>query len=96
MTLIQFKCTGITKEELGHNCDLDTIITSRDACEIALRSLRLNPLNLKVNKKNKPAGCYWKSDGFGFFNNVVDPSLTKPNNFGSRGGVCSTERKNCS
>ena len=92
--LTQYIYTGITKEELGHNCRMDTIITSRDTCENALQSLELTPLNLDVNKNNRPAGCYWKSDGNGFFNNVVDPSLTNTKFFGERGGVCSTMGKN--
>ena len=69
---------------------MNTIIKSRDTCENALLSLGLTPLNLLVNKNNRPAGCYWKSDGNGFFNYVVDPSLTDPNSFGERGGVCRT------
>ena len=93
-TLTQSKCTGITKEELGHNCDMDTIITSRDTCENALQSLELTPLNLDVNSNYLPAGCYWKSDNNGYFNNVVDPSLTNTKFFGERGGVCSTMGKN--
>ena len=92
--LSQFKCTGFTKEELGHNCRIDTIITSRDTCETALQSLELTALNLDVNSNNLPAGCYWKSDGNGFFNNVVNSSLTNTTFFGERGGVCSTMGKN--
>ena len=73
---------------------MDTIITSRDTCENALQSLELTPLNLDVNNNNRPAGCYWKPGGNGFFNYVVDPSLTDPNSFGERGGVCRTIGKN--
>ena len=47
--------------------------------------------SLKVNKTSVPAGCYhsWSSAGtLGYFNSVVNASLTDPSLFDRRGGVC--------
>ena len=77
------------KEELGQNCDTYTVIENKDECKDALLSLGLDPRNLEVNNNGRPAGCYWSSTGNGFFNKVVDPDLTNPNDFDNRGGVCS-------
>ena len=83
------------KVGLGQNCPNDEMIISEGECEKALKSLDLSVENLGVNKSDKPAGCYWKSDGGGFFNNIVDPTSTDPNSFGNRGGVCTEMGKNC-
>ena len=77
------------------------MIISQATCENALRSLGLGLENLDVNAKvNRPAGCYWGSGGKGFFNrnskSLADPSLTNPNSFSNRGGVCMKAGKNCS
>ena len=77
------------KENIGHNCPADKIIATADKCEDALKVLRLNPLNLNVNQIDRPAGCYWRSDGNGYFNHVFNPLSTDTNAFGNRGGVCS-------
>ena len=76
------------------------MITSQVECEKALRSLGKIMTNLNVSAKYVPAGCYWKSGGIGkggegYFNNIVDPTLTDPNSFGLRGGVCMGMGKNC-
>ena len=67
-------------------------------CEQALRSLDLIPDNLEVNDTKKPAGCYWKSNGDGFFNNIIDPSMTDTIRFSDRGvigSLCTLAGKNC-
>ena len=79
------------------------MITSQVECEKALRSLGkslgdiISPgvTNMNVNSTFVPAGCYWKSGGKGYFNNIVDPTLTDPNDFGFRGGVCMGMGKSC-
>ena len=80
------------------------MIKSQVECEKALRALGKSFTNLNVTEDNKfpwvPAGCYWKlgrigEGGKGFFNNIVDPTLTDPNSFGFRGGVCMGMGKNC-
>ena len=76
------------KEGVGNNCPKDVLITSQGTCEHALRSLGLNRTNLLVNGNNRPAGCYWKPGGKGFFNHNVNPTLTDPKLFHTRGGVC--------
>ena len=55
---------------------------------------KLKHHNLDVNDTKRPAGCYWKSDGNGFFNNVLDPSSTNTNGFGDRGGLCNIHGMN--
>ena len=80
---------------------MDDYIMIRATCENAIRSLGLILENLNVNAKIfRPAGCYWQSGGKGFFNtnkkSLTDPSLTDPNSFSNRGGVCMKAGKNCS
>ena len=86
--------TGPSQKEPGYNCPAAEVISSKVNCERALQSLGLR-LMYDVSRTDRPAGCYWKSDDNGFFNNIIDPSLTDPNSFGDRGGVCMTMRKNC-
>ena len=81
------------KEEVGHNCPRNKIIKSADKCENALKWLGLRPLHFDVNQRNRPAGCYWRSNGNGYFNHIFDPSSTNTNEFGNRGGVCSLAGK---
>ena len=87
--------TGTSKKMLGENCPTAEVITYIDTCLQALLSLHLVPRSFDINNTDRPAGCYWKSNGNGYFNRIIDPSLTIPNSFGDRGGVCTAARKNC-
>ena len=81
------------KKQNGENCPTEAVIVTKVTCEEALNVLKLKVSNLNVNQKNRPAGCYWRSDNTGYFNNVLDPSSTNTNEFGARGGVCSLTGK---
>ena len=72
----------------GINCPPDAIIENANTCEDALQKLGMIVANLNVNSHERPAGCYWKSGSYGFFNSVVNTTLTEPSLFGERGGVC--------
>ena len=72
----------------GLNCAPDVIIENTDVCEDALKELGILVSNLNVNRTERPAGCYWKSGPDGYFNSVVNTTLTEPSSFGDRGGVC--------
>ena len=74
--------------EFGLNCAPDAIIENKDTCEDALNEFGISVANLYVNTTVRPAGCYWKSNNKGFFNSVVNTTLTEPSLFGERGGVC--------
>ena len=77
-----------TVVEFGLNCMPDTIIDNRVTCVDALQQLGITIAELNVNKTDRPAGCYWKSGYYGFFNSMVNTTLTEPSLFGDRGGVC--------
>ena len=77
-----------TVVEFGLNCMPGTIIDNRVTCVDALQQLGITIDKLDVNKTDRPAGCYWKSGYYGFFNSVVNTTLTEPSLFGERGGVC--------
>ena len=80
---------------MGINCPkADTIINSA-TCVTALQSRGISLDNLNVNSNDRPAGCYRIKNGKGFYNSIVDPSLTDPSKFGNRGGICMRTGKNC-
>ena len=83
------------KENVGQNCPKNRIITSVEKCEDALRVLGLKPFNLNTNQVSRPAGCYWRSDGTGNFNHMINPFSTNKSAFGNRGGICSLAGKDC-
>ena len=74
--------------EFGHNCLPGAVIKNRYACLEALQQLGITAQNLNVNKTERPAGCYWNSEYKGYFNAIVNTTLTEPSLFGERGGVC--------
>ena len=82
------------KVQTGENCPAEKVIASKRKCKDALDIWQLKHHNLDVNDTARPAGCYWKSDGDGFFNNVLDPSSTNRKAFGDRGGLCNVNGKN--
>ena len=82
------KGNGYSTIEFGHDCAPDAIIKERGMCNDALRVLGIPVTSLDVVKTSRPAGCYWRSGNKGYFNSIVDSSLTQPSLFGERGGVC--------
>jgi len=80
---------GSYKAAPGQNCDATTIIKDYEVCQSTLRYLGYRNSAADINKSSRPAGCYYRaSDGGGWFNKVVDPSMTNPNDFEDRGGIC--------
>ena len=79
---------GFAKYPSGVNCPIDRIVSTEDDCKAASVALVLKYEGKAFsNLASRPAGCYWKNTD-SYFNKVVDPSQTSPENFGSRGGVC--------
>ena len=78
----------------GHNCLAGKVIENRDTCKSALKVLGLEETTLYgITMHERPAGCYWGADNKGFFDNIVDFSLTKP--IETRGGVCKATSMSC-
>ena len=77
-----------TIAKFGLNCLPDAVIKNKYTCIEALQQLGISARNLNVNKTERPAGCYWSSGYEGYFNAVVNTTLTEPSLFGERGGVC--------
>ena len=79
---------------LGQNCLAGKVIKNRDICKLALKVLGLEETNLYGNTMyERPSGCYWGAGNMGFFNTVVDLSLTKQ--IETRGGVCKATSMSC-
>ena len=77
-----------TIAKFGLNCLPDAVIKDKYTCVKALQQLGISVRNLNVNKTERPAGCYWSSGYEGYFNAVVNTTLTEPISFGERSGVC--------
>ena len=72
----------------GENCPKNEIISSRDTCKEASRSLGLDFQAKQLSDIEFPAGCYHSSYPDSYFNNIIDSDKTDPNKFGKRGGIC--------
>ena len=81
-------------QRIGTNCPKAATIIYSATCVKALQSLGKILDNLNVNRNDRPAGCYRIKNGKGFYNSIVDPSLTDPSKFGNRGGICMKTGKN--
>ena len=89
------------KMAIKHNCPTVQVIENQDECMVASEELGLTMetywlLNPK-SSSTSPAGCYWRSGkkvNKTFFNSELDPSMTLPNSFSNRGGVCKTTGRN--
>ena len=57
-------------------------------CKLASTKLKRRYVGRTTNG-DRPAGCYWSSDSFAYFNAITSTSSTQPKNFGNRGGICS-------
>ena len=79
-----------TIAKFGLNCLPDAVIKDKYKCVEALQQLGISVRNLNVNKTERPAGCYWSSGYEGYFNAVVNTTLTEPSLFGERSGVCNS------
>ena len=83
------------KNTVGENCPISTLIKTHDECALALSYLGLQTVYLNVNEVTRPAGCYFLKrlayKDLGFFNEIVDPESTAPDEFDGRGGVCKKE-----
>ena len=71
----------------GENCPIGKIVATIDKCKDASAVLGLIYVT-EYNSPHLPAGCYWNNVGESHFNAVVDPSQTRPESFGLKGGVC--------
>ena len=77
---------GFEKDPAGKNCPDGTIVTTLDKCKDASAVLGLTYTDNR-HSPNFPAGCHWTGTE-SYFNAVVEPSQTSPQNFGTWGGVC--------
>ena len=78
------------KYPIGENCPKERIVETLHKCKAASAVLGLDYDGYKPFKNNRfdrPAGCFWEGE-YSYFNAVVDPSQTRPDDFGPRGGVC--------
>ena len=83
------------KTEIGENCPGEHIIDSMDRCKNVAEDLGLPFMrNLwePEGYRDFPAGCVFWDDKVDF-NKRVDPSKTKPENFGDHGGICKNPSK---
>ena len=78
---------GYFKNGIGENCPASQIIDTESECKNSADVLGLSFVGSFISI-GYPAGCYWKKDGHAFFNRIIDPSQTKQERFGNRGGVC--------
>ena len=86
MTLGSF---GFEKYPGAVNCPTDRIVATLDECKVASDVLGLTYYS-SYTLFSTPAGCNWRAIGeirYSFFNTIVDPSQTSPNNV-DFGGVC--------
>ena len=72
----------------GENCPKNEIISSRDTCKEASRSLGLDFQAKQLSDIEFPAGCYHSSIVDSYFNSIIDSDKTDPKKVGSRGGIC--------
>ena len=86
----RFTASHFYKNAEGENCPIQRLIIKKDECSKALSELGLEQINLNVNNPIRPAGCYFLQ-GWGYFNNVMDPESTEPDKFDGRAGVCKIE-----
>ena len=77
---------GFAKDPAGKNCPDGTIVRTLDKCKDASAVLGLSYTDNR-HSPNFPAGCHWMGTE-SYFNAVVEPSQTSPQNFGTSGGVC--------
>ena len=83
------------KSDPNENCPANQVIDTKSKCEAAADALDLMYMNLNSNPPSDyPAGCYYKTY-FGYFNQLTNPSQTKPQNFNSNGGLCMGISKHC-
>ena len=75
------------KNQIEVNCPDDEIITKESTCKVASSVLGLKFSNSRTNH-DAPAGCYWRFEGFSYFNKITDPTKTNPDEFYHKGGVC--------
>ena len=92
-TLIQFlyaqNLGEYVQDDIGKNCDTNQIIDTADTCKVAAGVLGMIYNSYTLSTQHHPAGCYWHSDHEEmWFNEITDPSITHPEVFGPRGGVC--------
>ena len=74
----------------GENCPIDRIVSSVELCKYASAVFELEYQGTPSGDPTKfPAGCYLNTkNNQSYLNTVVNPTQTKPGDFGDRGGVC--------
>ena len=78
---------GYHKTSNGKHCTLDDIVTTEAECKVAITRLGLQ-FQLSFPWFSRPAGCFYRGN-HGFFNQLTDPSATKPtDDLSDMGGVC--------
>ena len=83
-----FAGSNYYKAPNGENCPKNEIISSRDTCKEATRTLGLDFQVKQLSDIELPAGCYHSSITDVYFNNIIDSDQTDPKKFGKRGGIC--------
>ena len=74
-------------KDRGEKCHLDELIDTLKECEDAADALGF-PFYRVLRHDGYPAGCYYEHHIHVGFNQITDPSLTKPKTFGHVAGLC--------
>ena len=80
---------GFEKYPVAVNCPTHRTVATLRECKAASDALGLT-YHGSYREFLRPAGCNWRAIGemqYSFFNTIVDPSQTSPNNV-EFGGVC--------
>ena len=86
--ILNFHVVGLyRKNQIGVNCLDNEIIVKESTCKVASAVLGLKFSNSRTNH-DAPAGCYWRFEGFSYFNKITDATKTNPDEFLHKGGVC--------
>ena len=75
------------KNQIGVDCPAKEIIAKESICKVASNVLGLRFSN-NLSTPDAPAGCYWRVEGFSYFNRITDLSKTNLDRFNHKGGVC--------
>ena len=78
---------GYFKNGIGENCPASQIIDTESECKNSAADVLGLSFGGSITSIFQPAGCHWL-DIRVFFNRIIDPSQTKQERFGNRGGVC--------
>ena len=74
-------------KDRGENCHVDELIDTLNKCKDAADALGFSFYKV-FNHEGYPAGCYYVYRIHVGFNQITDPSLTKPKTFGHGAGLC--------